>query len=126
MRRSARSDECVHFCAQALRIDGVIDAHLHGEQTVAKAVRTVLAGGTHYRTPGPALDDHAPRVFQRLTSREVEVFTMIGAGSDDPEAAARLGLSDSERRRADHSSRGRSAGPHMRTASCEDRTAVSI
>lgn len=88
------------FSRQSLRMarfDGLIDVLEESVETLVKALRLVAAGEP-YISPSLRLhiiDRNPPGVLaQRLTAAELLVFSEIGDGSGNDEAARRLNLSE--------------------------------
>ncbi|MBS0663712.1 MAG: response regulator transcription factor [Verrucomicrobia bacterium] len=93
---SPRRDEYSLLMLRSARFDGFIDASTETVEALTAAIRAVLAGqGYISPTLRPQLVDREPvgALGQRLTPAELHVLGVIGDGSDNDEAAARLGLS---------------------------------
>jgi DNA-binding NarL/FixJ family response regulator len=85
----------MHHTAAGLH--GHCDSELDGLETLAKALRRVAGGRTHFQSQSARASAEAAfrrsPIEQLLTNRELEIFSIIGDGSDDQTAADRLGLS---------------------------------
>ena len=94
---SGRKDEHSMQALRTARFDGFFDPFSEDIETLVEALRQV-AEGRGYISPSVRrqLTGRPPEILgQRLTPGELQVFCVIGDGSDDAEAGARLGLSDS-------------------------------
>lgn len=94
---SARKDELSLQSLRAARFDGFLDP-VEGRRALVAALRQV-ADGRGYLSPSLCRRMFAQRsagvLVPLLTPAELQVFSAIGDGSSDAEAAARLGLSQS-------------------------------
>lgn len=94
---SGRKDERSMHALRAARFDGFFDPFTESIETLVAALRQVAAG-RGYISPSlrRQLTGRAPEMLGlRLTPGELQVFCVIGDGSDDAEAAQRLGLTAS-------------------------------
>jgi DNA-binding NarL/FixJ family response regulator len=94
---SGRRDETALRALRHARFDGFFDPFEETAEKLVEALRQV-ADGRGYISPGLSRRLVIQRtegvLAQRLTPAEMQVFALIGDGSDDGEAAQRLGLSD--------------------------------
>lgn len=93
---SGRQDDVALIALKSARLDGLFDPNsdsperlsevlvriMAGERVISECFRSQLAGGV---SPKP--------LVQWLTPAELQVFSIIGDGSDNQEAAERLGIS---------------------------------
>lgn len=95
---SGRKDELSLQSLRAARFDGFLDPLEENRNALVAALRQV-AEGRGYISPSLCKRMFTQRsagvLVPLLTPAELQVFSAIGDGSDDAEAAARLGLSDS-------------------------------
>ena len=95
---TGRRDERTLQVLRRARIDGWFDIAAEPPGELVAAIRKVVAGGAFF-SAGVLLADKfpaggPPTLGQLLTETELLVFAVIGDGSDDGQAAARLGLSE--------------------------------
>lgn len=92
---SGRQDEHLKHMLKSSPITGYYDSNFEAIYNLENAIRTVYDGGTYF---SPTFQQRVPvmkgRVVlaQLLTSAEMQVFAIIGDGSDDEQAAERLGI----------------------------------
>lgn len=95
---SGRKDEHSLQALRTARFDGFFDPFEEDMEALIDALRQV-ADGRGYVSPSLCrrmVDQRSAGVLApRLTPTELQVFSVIGDGSDDVEAATRLGLSGS-------------------------------
>jgi DNA-binding NarL/FixJ family response regulator len=95
---SGRRDERTRQVLRSAPIDGCFDIAVEPPERLVAAIRKVVAGGAFFsvgvliaeKFPAGA----PPTLGQLLTETELLIFAVIGDGSDDRQAAARLGLSE--------------------------------
>lgn len=90
---ATRYDRCAEYFFERTQVDAVIDPFSDDAAKVIGIVRVVLAGKRARRARDIPSAASLHDVFARLSPREFEVFTLLGGGNTDEEAAARLGLS---------------------------------
>ncbi len=94
---SGRKDEHSLGALRAARFDGFFDPFEEGAEALVGALRQV-ADGRGYVSPTLARRMVNQRIdgmlARRLTPGELQVLSVVGDGSDNQEAAARLGLSE--------------------------------
>jgi len=93
---SGRKDENSLQALRTARFDGFFDPFGESIEALGEALQHV-ADGRGYLSPslrGPLRGRPTAMLGQRLTPGELQVFCVIGDGSDDAEAAVRLGLSE--------------------------------
>ncbi|HVS51708.1 MAG TPA: response regulator transcription factor [Opitutaceae bacterium] len=94
---SGRKDENSLRALRTARFDGFFDPFEENVDALVAALQQVAAG-RGYISPGLCRRLVVQRsqgvIAQRLSPAEMQVFAVIGDGSDDREAAARLGLSE--------------------------------
>lgn len=92
---SGRKDEHSMQALRTARFDGFFDPFSESIETLVEALQQVAAG-RGYISPSlrrQLIERSTAEVLgQRLTPGELQVFCVIGDGSDDAEAAERLGL----------------------------------
>lgn len=94
---SGRKDELSLHALRAARFDGFFDPFTEEVEALVDALRQVAAGQGYV---SPSLrraffeQRSAGVIAPRLTLAELQVFCVIGDGTDDREAAERLGLSE--------------------------------
>lgn len=94
---TARKEPWLHVALRDLPIHGVFNAFEGGMDALGQALRVVASGG-YYLSPSfrellHRPDDISTQLFRQLTIKEQLVLSVIGDGSDDLEAADRLGMS---------------------------------
>lgn len=93
---SPRSDQYTLLALRTARFDGYIDGSSEGVEAMDAALRAV-ADGRGYISPArrSVLVERQPAnsLARLLTPAEIRVLSIVGDGSDDHEAAARLRLS---------------------------------
>ena len=93
---TGRRDERTLQVLRGARIDGCFDLTAEPAAALVAAIREVATGGTYFR-PGRLESGRiaaaGPTLAQILTDMELRVFAVVGDGSDDRQAAERLGLS---------------------------------
>jgi DNA-binding NarL/FixJ family response regulator len=95
---TGRRDERTLQVLRRARIDGWFDIAAEPSGELVAAIRKVVAGGAFF-SAGVLLADKfpaggPPTLGQLLSETELLIFAVIGDGSDDRQAAARLGLSE--------------------------------
>ena len=95
---TGRRDERTLQVLRRARIDAWFDIAAEPSGELVAAIRKVVAGGFFF-SAGVLVDEKNPVVSpptlgQLLTETELLIFAVIGDGSDDGQAAARLGLSE--------------------------------
>ncbi|HLP69177.1 MAG TPA: response regulator transcription factor, partial [Rhizobium sp.] len=91
---TSRRDPRTLALLRALRFNGLFDVHRDGHTNFNKALETVIEGRTYISdTFQPHLKRPRRITLDELTQTEELVLSAIGDGSDDQEAAERLGLS---------------------------------
>jgi DNA-binding NarL/FixJ family response regulator len=94
---TGRRDERTLQVLRGARIDGCFDTTAESPSGLVQAIRDVASGGTYFRPgsldPEKMLGAAEPMLAQILTETELWVFSVVGDGSDDRQAAERLGLS---------------------------------
>lgn len=91
---SGRKDERTRQSLREAQIDGFFDIAVECPSGLVAAIRQVAGGGAYF-SPGvlgsaSVVLRGAATVEQLLTETELRVFAVVGDGSDDGEAAARL------------------------------------
>lgn len=91
---TSRADPRTFCMLRELRYDGIYDAATEGGENLPAAIEQV-SQRRPYVSPSiwPQLKQPKKLTLDTLTAREQEVLAAIGDGSDDSEAAARLGMS---------------------------------
>jgi DNA-binding NarL/FixJ family response regulator len=95
---SGRRDERSRQALRGARIDGFFDAFSEDGAALAVAIRCVGNGGSYF-SPSAREFSHGPAPGTRLNLNQVlslielQVFSVIGDGSDDESAGTRLGMS---------------------------------
>ena len=91
---TSRRDPRTCSLLRSIRYDGIYDGHVEGLENFRIALESVLDRG-HYLSP--TFDQHVKKpknlTLDTLTDKEQMVLSIIGDGSDDQQAASRLGLS---------------------------------
>ncbi len=93
---SGRRDERARQLLGRMRLDGYVDSTTSDEMVFNDALRKLRDRGTLWVTlPFPAAGNclAVPQLSRILSSAELQVFAVIGDGTDDTEAAERLRLS---------------------------------
>ncbi|HVS50795.1 MAG TPA: LuxR C-terminal-related transcriptional regulator [Opitutaceae bacterium] len=93
---SGRQDERVRVALRHLGIDGYFDTECGGVELLRRAFREVAAGGHYFNnnTPPQAGVENCPSLDRLLSTTELQVFAIIGDGSDNAVASARLGMAE--------------------------------
>lgn len=94
---SGRQDERVRVGLRQLGIDGFFDTENGGVELLRRAFREVAGGGYYFNNnaePARSGDDLAPVLDRLLSITELQVFAIIGDGSDNGAAAGRLGMAE--------------------------------
>lgn len=93
---SGRRDERSRHGLRTARIDGFFDCSSEDPAGLPAAIRCVVEGGFHFSPEWLAKpagsDRRLATLAQLLTETELQVFAVLGDGSDDRQAAARLGM----------------------------------
>ena len=93
---AGRRDERTLQVLRGARIDGWFDLTAEPPAALVAAIREVATGGTYFQPGRPESGRIAatgPTLAQILTDMELRIFAVVGDGSDDRQAAERLGLS---------------------------------
>ena len=91
---SGRRDEVTRLGLKEISIDGCFDATTEAPVRLVEAIQCVARGSRYFTPePGPILASKSATLAQMFTPTELQVFAVLGAGSDDQQAATRLGLS---------------------------------
>ncbi len=91
---TSRADPRTFCMLRELRYDGIYDAVAEGGDNLSAAIEQVLQRRPYVSpTVWPHLQQPKKLTLDSLTTREQEVLAAIGDGSDDSEAAVRLGMS---------------------------------
>jgi DNA-binding NarL/FixJ family response regulator len=95
---SDRRDERTRQGLRSAQIDGCFDIAVESSDQLVVAIRRVAEGGVYFSAgvlgSASVVLGGPTTVAQLLTDTELRVFAVVGDGSDDGQAAARLGLSD--------------------------------
>jgi DNA-binding NarL/FixJ family response regulator len=91
---TSRKDARTFSLLRSVRYDGIYDAYVEGLENLRTAVETVIDRKLYVSS---TFVQHLKKpkniTLDALTEKEQMVLSIIGDGSDDQEAAARLGLS---------------------------------
>jgi DNA-binding NarL/FixJ family response regulator len=90
---TSRADARTFRMLRALRYDGIYDGLAEGLENLPTALKEVMEGRP-YVSPSvlPHLKERKNITVDALTEREQVVLSVVGDGSDDDQAAARLGM----------------------------------
>jgi DNA-binding NarL/FixJ family response regulator len=90
---TSRADARTFRMLRALRYDGIYDGLAEGLENLPTALKEVMEGRP-YVSPSvlPHLKERKNITVDTLTEREQVVLSVVGDGSDDDQAAARLGM----------------------------------
>ena len=91
---SGRRDEVTRLGLKEVSIDGFFNAAIEAPTRLVEVMQNVARGDRYFTPePRPIVASKSASLAHIFTPTELQVFAVLGAGTDDQEAAIRLGLS---------------------------------